>query len=100
MQPVLRSIDRRGIAALTLNRPEVNNAYDDGLIQGLLDAMDELGARNDVRAVVLRGAGRHFQAGADLKWIRRVAGQPVEENEAASRATAQAGRPLEPPPVA
>jgi len=87
---VLRSIDSRGVATVTLNRPEVNNAYDDTVIQGLHDAMDELGARSGLRVVVLRGAGRHFQAGADLKWIQRVAAQPAEDNERVSRATAMA----------
>src|SRR5512147_3233934 len=98
-QPVLHSVDRRGVATLTLNRPEVNNAYDEGLIQGLLDAMDALGARHDLRAVVLRGEGKHFQAGADLKWIARVAAQPAEENERVSRATAMAVRRLNALPV-
>ena len=98
-QPVLHSVDRRGVATLTLNRPEVNNAYDEGLIQGLLDAMDTLGARPDVRAVVLRGEGKHFQAGADLKWIARVAAQPAGENERVSRATARAVHRLNALPV-
>jgi methylglutaconyl-CoA hydratase len=98
-QPVLHSVDRRGVATLTLNRPEVNNAYDEGLIQGLLDAMDALGARPGLRAVVLRGEGKHFQAGADLKWIARVAAQPAVENERASRATAMAVRRLNALPV-
>jgi len=98
-EPVLHSVDRRGVATVTLNRPAVNNAYDAGLIQGLLDAMDELGARPGLRAVVLRGAGRHFQAGADLKWIMRVASQSQQENEHASRATAEAVRRLNALPV-
>ena len=86
-QPVLFQVDARGVATVTLNRPEVNNAYDEALIQGLHDAMDSLSAP---RVVVLRGAGRHFQAGADLKWIARVAAQSDEENERISRATAMA----------
>jgi len=86
-QPVLSQVDARGVATVTLNRPEVNNAYDEALIQGLHDAMDALAG---VRVVVLRGAGKHFQAGADLKWIARVATQSVEENERISRATAMA----------
>ena len=89
-QTVLWTIDPRGVATVTLNRPEVNNAYDEALIQGLHDAMDALGAQAGVRVVVLCGAGRHFQAGADLKWIARVASQSPEENERASRATAMA----------
>jgi methylglutaconyl-CoA hydratase len=96
-EPVLWNVDARGVATVTLNRPAVNNAYDDALIQGLHDAMDALGS--EVRIVVLRGAGRHFQAGADLKWIRAVAAQPREENERASRATALAVHRLNTLPV-
>jgi len=89
-EPVLWAVDPRGVATVTLNRPEVNNAYDAALVQGLHDAMDALGARGGVRVVLLRGAGRHFQAGADLTWIRSVAGQGAEENLEASRETAMA----------
>ena len=96
-EPVLWNVDARGVATVTLNRPEVNNAYDAALIQGLHDAMDALGS--GIRAVVLRGAGRHFQAGADLKWIRAVAAQGREENERASRATALAVHRLNTLPV-
>ncbi len=85
---VLWSVDARGVATVTLNRPQVNNAYNDVLIQGLHEAMDALGA--NVRVVVLTGAGKHFQAGADLKWIAAVAAQGDAENVAASRATATA----------
>lgn len=87
---VLRSVDARGVASVTLNRPEVNNAYDEALIGGLHEAMDALGAHPGLRVVVLRGAGKHFQAGADLKWILRVAGQSADENTRVSRATALA----------
>jgi methylglutaconyl-CoA hydratase len=98
-QAVLSQVDARGVATVTLNRPEVNNAYDEALIQGLHDAMDALGAQPGLRVVVLRGAGRHFQAGADLKWITRVAAQSAEENERVSRATAMAVHRLNTLPV-
>jgi methylglutaconyl-CoA hydratase len=88
--PVLWSLDQRGVATLTLNRPEVNNAYDAGLINGVLAAMAELGKQPDLRVVVLRGNGKHFQAGADLKWINAVRPGSVEENEAVSQATFEA----------
>src|SRR6476619_314163 len=55
--PVLWSLDERGVATVTLNRPEVNNAYDGGLIGGVLSAMDELGKGPSLRIVVLRGNG-------------------------------------------
>jgi methylglutaconyl-CoA hydratase len=95
-QPVLSRVDARGVATVTLNRPEVNNAYDESLIQGLHAAMDSL---TGVRVVLLRGAGKHFQAGADLKWIRHVASQSAEENERISRATAMAVHRLNTLPV-
>ena len=88
--PVLWNLDERGVATVTLNRPEVNNAYDAGLINGVLAAMDELGKKPNLRVVVLKGNGKHFQAGADLKWINGVRPKSPEENEAVSRATFEA----------
>ena len=89
-QAVLWDLDERGVARVTLNRPEVGNAYNGDMIEGLLSAMDELGRRSALRAVLLTGAGRHFQAGADLKWIGRVSAASAEENVRVSRATAEA----------
>ena len=96
---VLWEIDRRGVATVTLNRPQVNNAYNGELIQGLHDAMDALGREAGLRIVVLRGNGKHFQAGADLAWISGVAKQSPAENEAVSRLTAEAIRRLDTAPV-
>ena len=88
--PVLHDIDARGVATVSLNRPEVGNAYNGDMIQGLLAAMDELGKRPELRVVLLRGNGRHFQAGADLAWINTVRVASPEENVRVSRATAEA----------
>ncbi len=88
--PVLWDVDARGVATVTLNRPEVNNAYNGELIQGLLAALDALGGAQGLRAVVIKGNGRHFQAGADLKWIDAVRTSSAEENIRVSRATAEA----------
>src|SRR6476660_3403695 len=88
--PVLHSLDERGVATVTLNRPEGGNAYNADLIQGLRSAMDALSARPELRVVLLRGDGKHFQAGADLAWVRSIARASTEENVAASRATAEA----------
>ncbi len=85
--PVLIAIDRRGIATVTLNRPEVNNAYDGALIAALAAGLDRLAATSGLRLVVLRGAGRHFQAGADLAYLRHLSAAPEDENLAFSRAT-------------
>ena len=89
----------RGVATVTLNRPEVNNAYDAGLINGVLAAMDELGKKPQLRVVVLKGNGKHFQAGADLKWINGVRPKSPEENEAVSRATFEAVQRLNTLPI-
>jgi methylglutaconyl-CoA hydratase len=97
--PVLWDLDERGVATVTLNRPEVNNAYDAGLIQGVLSAIDELGKKPSLRVVVLKGNGRHFQAGADLKWINAVRPQSPEANEAVSQATFEAVQRLNRLPI-
>src|ERR1043166_3780470 len=97
--PVLWDLDARGVATVTLNRPEVNNAYDAGLINGVLSAMDELGKKPNLRIVVLKGNGRHFQAGADLKWINGVRPKSAEENEKVSRATFEAVQRLNTLPI-
>jgi len=88
--PVLWDVDARGVATVTLNRPEVNNAYNGELIQGLLAALDALGGAKGLRAIVIKGNGKHFQAGADLKWIDAVRTSSAEENRRVSRATAEA----------
>jgi methylglutaconyl-CoA hydratase len=97
--PVLWDLDQRGVATVTLNRPEVNNAYDAGLINGVLAAMDELGKKPNLRVVVLKGNGKHFQAGADLKWINGVRPKSPEENEVVSRATFEAVQRLNTLPI-
>src|ERR1700694_4382201 len=90
--PVLWSVDPRGVAHVVLNRPEVNNAYDGDLIEGLLGAIDALGGAEHLRAIVIKGNGRHFQAGADLRWIDAVRTSSSQENIRVSRATAGAGQ--------
>jgi methylglutaconyl-CoA hydratase len=92
---VLLSIDRRGIATLTLSRPERRNAFDDALIAELRGALDRLAADGAVRAVVLTGAGSAFSAGADLNWMRRVAGYGEAENRADAMALAHMLRRLD-----
>jgi methylglutaconyl-CoA hydratase len=97
--PVLWEIDARGVASVTLNRPEVNNAYDGALIDTMLAALDALGREPGLRAMVIRGNGKHFQAGADLTWINAVRVSSREENVRVSRATAEAMRRLNASPA-
>lgn len=87
--PVLWSVDDRGVAQVTLNRPDVYNAYNGEMIAGLLAAYDVLG-KERLRAVVVTGAGKNFQAGADVKWLDSVRAGSPDENLRASRMTAEA----------
>src|SRR5262249_4855575 len=97
--PVLWSIDARGVASVVLNRPEVNNAYDGALIEGLLASIEALSGADDLRAILVKSNGRHFQAGADLKWIDAVRQASSQENIRVSRATAEAVQRLNVVPV-
>ena len=60
----------RGVATLTLNRPDRRNALDAALVDHLRSALADLSQRDDVRVLVLRGAGPDFCAGADLREVR------------------------------
>lgn len=82
------SVDARGVATLTMNRPERFNAFDEGLIQALRQAVDECAADPQVRVIVLAGAGKHFSAGADIGWMRRAAAAPEDVNRADAQAFA------------
>lgn len=94
-QPVvLCETDRRGVATVTLNRPEVNNAYNAGVVQALLDTFGTLAADAAVRAIVIRANGRHFQAGADLKWLQEIGRMDADANHETSLRTAAAMRGL------
>src|SRR5260370_28104396 len=96
---VLWNLDERGVATVTLNRPEVNNAYDASLIQGVLSAIEELSKKPLLRVVVLKGNGKHFQAGADLKGIHAVRPKSPDENEAVSQAAFEAVQRLNRLPI-
>jgi len=68
-----QSIDGRGVATVTMNRPGVHNAFNAELISTLTRAFERLGEDESVRAVVLTGEGPSFSAGADLNWMRDMA---------------------------
>jgi|SRR6476469_8631943 len=69
-----------GVATVTLNRPEIHNAFDEALIAKLTETFVALDDDGDVRIVVLAGAGRSFCAGADLNWMKRMAAFGQDEN--------------------
>jgi methylglutaconyl-CoA hydratase len=88
--PVLLAVDSRGVATVTLNRPEVGNAYNAAMLDALIAGLTTLAADPVVRCLVIRGAGKHFQAGADIRWLGEVAHYPPADNYAASIATTRA----------
>jgi methylglutaconyl-CoA hydratase len=78
-QNLLIKIDN-GVATLMLNRPEVHNAFDDILIAQIIEALNSAEADDSVRVVVLTSGGKHFSAGADLNWMRRMAVLSEQDN--------------------
>lgn len=77
--------DVRGVATVTLNRPEVLNAFDEALIADLHEAFTRLAQDATARVVVLAAAGRAFCAGADIAWMQRAAANDAAANLADAR---------------
>ncbi|GAB4575773.1 MAG: enoyl-CoA hydratase/isomerase family protein [Rhodothalassiaceae bacterium] len=77
---LLIDIDARGVARLSLNRPEIHNAFNEGLIAELHDAFTTLGRDDRVRLILLTGEGQSFCAGADLDWMKRAATFSEDQN--------------------
>ncbi len=78
--PTILTQHHEGVATLTLNRPELHNAFDDALIAELSAEFERLGEDPAVRVVVLAANGKSFSAGADLNWMRRMADYGLEQN--------------------
>src|SRR4030067_3536345 len=74
---------------LTMNRPQVHNAFNAAMIRELAVAFDEAKKDSDVRLVVLTGAGESFCAGADLNWMREIIRYSYEQNLRESRELAE-----------
>ncbi len=77
---ILSQLDEQGIATLTMNRPELHNAFDDQLIVDMTAELKRLEGDERVRVVRLAGAGKSFSAGADLNYMRRMSSYTREEN--------------------
>jgi methylglutaconyl-CoA hydratase len=77
---LLSEIDEHGRALITLNRPDIHNAFDDTLISSLTLELKRLDRDESVRVVMLAARGKSFSSGADLNWMRRVADYSFEEN--------------------
>lgn len=70
---VLMQTDDYGNATVTLNRPEVHNAFDPDMVAALTEALEAINENDAIRAVVIAGAGKSFCAGADIAHMRTSA---------------------------
>lgn len=82
---ILTTVDARGIAAITLNRPDVRNALDASMIAALTAALRDFDADPTVRVVVLAANGNHFCAGADINEMHEAAHRSRAQNEKSAR---------------
>jgi methylglutaconyl-CoA hydratase len=80
MSDTLKMVVIDHVATITLNRPDVRNAFNDEVIAEITQAFTDFGARDDVRCIVLAAEGTAFCAGADLNWMRRMADYSWEDN--------------------
>lgn len=81
---VLYSVDG-SVARITLNRPEKRNALNDALIAGIKTGLQKAAVDENVRVVVISGAGKDFSSGADLSALQKIAGASVAENSEDAR---------------
>lgn len=80
-EDVLCHIDNKGVASLTLNRPNKYNAFDDVIINQLLAHLQALADNPAIRCLILQANGKHFSAGADLSWMQSMANKSNDENQ-------------------
>jgi len=79
LRTILYEIENN-VAHVTLNRPDVHNAFNDTMIKELSTVFDDIAENPDIRVVVVTGEGKSFCAGADLNWMRRVKDYSYEDN--------------------
>lgn len=88
IMPIDYRVDDRGVAYVTLNRPDKHNAFDDTMIARLTHCFRQAGENPQVRVLVLQAAGTTFSAGGDLGWMQRMANYTLAENQADAMALA------------
>ncbi len=92
---VIKELLGNGIAVVTLNRPAAFNTYTKALLSQLIEILNQIDADETVRGVILRGAGKHFSAGANVNWFKQLASASAAEKLAASRLSTTAMRTLD-----
>ena len=93
-QLILKSLSSQGVATITLNRPNIFNGYNEEFLIQLQGTISELESDTSVRVITLRGAGKHFSAGADVNWFKELAISTPEVQLAAARLSTGAMRAL------
>lgn len=83
------SLDARGVLTLTMNRPAVHNAFDEHQIARLHSALTDAASNSEVRLLVLASSGKHFCAGADIDYMKRMGSNSRQENLDDATALAQ-----------
>ncbi|MHA7873183.1 MAG: enoyl-CoA hydratase/isomerase family protein [Hyphococcus sp.] len=78
---LITTVDSQGVARLTMNRPDLRNAFNEELIGAICESVGRFHSDPNVRAIVLTGAGKAFSAGADLNMMKRAAGYSAAENK-------------------
>ncbi len=86
---VLYTISDNGVATVTFDNAEKHNAFDDVIIKTLSDIFNDIAKRDDIKIMVLAANGKSFSAGADLGWMKRMAGYSYEDNLKDANALAQ-----------
>ncbi len=79
-EPILYQMDDKGIVTITLNRPDVHNAFDEKFITALSELLDRVNCSTKAKVVILKAQGKSFSAGADLNWMQRMVGYTEKEN--------------------
>jgi len=77
---VVMTLSNKGVARITLNKPELHNAFDDRMINDLTNAIRKADENPSVRILIINANGASFSAGADLNWMKRMATFEWEEN--------------------
>lgn len=88
-----------GLATITLNQPDKHNAFDDAVIQQLLTHLATIRDTPNARVMLLQAAGKHFCAGADLGWMKRMASMSYDDNHADARQLARLMQELNSLPI-
>jgi methylglutaconyl-CoA hydratase len=91
---LLQKLDNRGVLTLSLNRPEVHNAFGDELIAELTAVLKLAEETPDIRLIIITGTGSSFSSGADLNWMRGMINASLKENQQDARRLAKLLRTL------